>query len=44
MTAGDARLCTKFFPSPADGGTARDLYIQQDKFREFFAADVGSRR
>lgn len=28
----------------ADGGTASDLYIQQDKFREFFAAAVGSRR
>jgi pimeloyl-ACP methyl ester carboxylesterase len=24
----------------ADGGTATDLYIQQDKFREIFAADV----
>jgi pimeloyl-ACP methyl ester carboxylesterase len=27
------------FPTP-DGGTGTDLYIQQDKFREVFAADV----
>lgn len=27
----------------ADGGTASDLYIQQDKFREVFAADVPRR-
>ena len=28
-------------PSPlADGGTGTDLYIQQDKFQEVFAADV----